>query len=85
MATREERSTETTTTDLEVRPFRIDVPEEDLRPPPAHRGDAVARPGDGPDRSQGASWRRLQELVRYWGTDYDWRKGEAKLNAWRSS
>ena len=24
----------------------------------------------------------LQELVRYWGTDYDWRKGEAKLNAW---
>ena len=23
----------------------------------------------------------LQELVRYWGTDYDWRKAEAKLNA----
>jgi pimeloyl-ACP methyl ester carboxylesterase len=24
---------------------------------------------------------KLQELVRYWGTDYDWRKAEAKLNA----
>jgi pimeloyl-ACP methyl ester carboxylesterase len=24
---------------------------------------------------------RLQTLVRYWGTDYDWRKAEAKLNA----
>jgi pimeloyl-ACP methyl ester carboxylesterase len=26
-------------------------------------------------------WRKIQELVRYWGTDYDWRKVEAKLNA----
>src|SRR5215212_6984896 len=33
------------------------------------------------DASQGAQLARLQELVRYWGTDYDWRKGEAKLNA----
>ena len=24
---------------------------------------------------------KLQELVRYWGTDYDWRKIEATLNA----
>jgi pimeloyl-ACP methyl ester carboxylesterase len=24
---------------------------------------------------------KLQELVRYWGTGYDWRKAEAKLNA----
>jgi len=24
---------------------------------------------------------KLQELVRYWGTDYDWRKVETKLNA----
>jgi pimeloyl-ACP methyl ester carboxylesterase len=24
---------------------------------------------------------KIQELVRYWGTDYDWRKAEAKLNA----
>jgi pimeloyl-ACP methyl ester carboxylesterase len=33
------------------------------------------------DASQGAPLAQLQELVRYWGTDYDWRKGEAALNA----
>jgi len=33
------------------------------------------------DRSQGTQLTKLQELVRYWGTDYDWRKVEAKLNA----
>jgi pimeloyl-ACP methyl ester carboxylesterase len=33
------------------------------------------------DRSQGAQLAKLQELVRYWGSAYDWRKTEAKLNA----
>ena len=33
------------------------------------------------DRSQGVQLAKLQELVRYWRTDYDWRKAEAKLNA----
>jgi pimeloyl-ACP methyl ester carboxylesterase len=33
------------------------------------------------DASQGAQLAQLQELVRYWATDYDWRKGEAKLNS----
>ena len=33
------------------------------------------------DQSQGAQLAKLQELVRYWGTRYDWRKAEAKLNA----
>jgi pimeloyl-ACP methyl ester carboxylesterase len=33
------------------------------------------------DRSQGAQLAKLQELVRYWGSGYDWRKVEAKLNA----
>jgi hypothetical protein len=33
------------------------------------------------DRSQGVQLDKLQALVRYWGTDYDWRKVEAKLNA----
>jgi pimeloyl-ACP methyl ester carboxylesterase len=33
------------------------------------------------DRSQGAQLAKLQELVRYWGTNYDWRKVEAQLNA----
>ena len=34
-----------------------------------------------PDATQGAQLATLKELVRYWGTEYDWRKGEAKLNA----
>jgi len=33
------------------------------------------------DQSQGAQLEKLQGLVRYWGEKYDWRKGEAKLNA----
>jgi pimeloyl-ACP methyl ester carboxylesterase len=33
------------------------------------------------DLSQGPQLAKLQELVRYWATDYDWRKGEAKLNS----
>jgi len=33
------------------------------------------------DRSQGPQLATLQKLARYWATDYDWRKIEAKLNA----
>ena len=33
------------------------------------------------DQSQGVRLTQFQELVRYWGTDYDWRKAETKLNA----
>ena len=33
------------------------------------------------DESQGAPLATIQELARYWATDYDWRKCEAKLNA----
>jgi pimeloyl-ACP methyl ester carboxylesterase len=34
------------------------------------------------DRSQGVQLATLEELVRYWATDYDWRKAEARLNAY---
>src|SRR5882757_8690914 len=33
------------------------------------------------DRSQGAQLEKMQALVKYWGTDYNWRKAEDKLNA----
>ena len=33
------------------------------------------------DRSQGVQLATLQELARYWTTDYDWRRCEARLNA----
>jgi pimeloyl-ACP methyl ester carboxylesterase len=65
-----------------IRPFRINVPEADLidlrRRVMATRWpdrETVA------DQSQGAQLAKLQDLARYWGTDYDWRKIEAKLNA----
>src|SRR5258708_17311570 len=34
-----------------------------------------------PDHSQGVQLGTIQELARYWATDYDWRKCEAKLTA----
>jgi hypothetical protein len=77
MTTPDERSTETT-----IRPFHVDVPEEDLVD--LRQRIAATRWPDRetvPDRSQGAQLAELQELVRYWGTDYDWRKAEAQLNA----
>ena len=33
------------------------------------------------DQSQGVQLATMQELARYWATDYDWRKCEAQLNA----
>ena len=42
---------------------------------------------DGPTRKpspisrRARSWRSCRQLVRYWGSGYDWRKAEAKLNA----
>ena len=65
-----------------IRPFRVDIPEEqlvDLR-----RRIAATRWPDQEtvnDRSQGVQLGKFQEIVRYWGTDYDWRKVEARLNA----
>src|ERR671917_929548 len=73
---------ETTTIQQEVRPFRVDVPEEDLVD--LRQRIAATRWPDQetvPDRSQGAQLAEMQELVRYWGTDYDWRRAEAQLNA----
>jgi hypothetical protein len=73
-------------TDLEVRPFRVDVPEEDLVDLRRRIG-ATRWPSKElvEDRSQGVQLATLQALARYWTTDYDWRKAEAKLNAAQSS
>src|SRR5215208_3110632 len=66
---------------VEVRPFRIDVPEEDLVNL-RQRIAATRWPSKElvEDRSQGVQLATMQ-LARYWATDYDWRKGEARLNA----
>src|SRR5215203_4809787 len=65
-----------------VRPFRIDVPGEDLVD--LRRRILAAKWPDREtvtDESQGVPLAMIQELARYWATDYDWRKAEAKLNA----
>jgi pimeloyl-ACP methyl ester carboxylesterase len=68
--------------DASVRPYRVHVPDSDLAD--LRRRIAATRWPDKEtvtDASQGAPLARLQELVRYWGTGYDWRKTEARLNA----
>jgi pimeloyl-ACP methyl ester carboxylesterase len=73
-----------TTSDQEaIRPFKVQVPEQalmDLK----RRINATRWPDREtvPDRSQGAQLANLQELLRYWGTSYDWRKVEARLNSY---
>jgi pimeloyl-ACP methyl ester carboxylesterase len=65
-----------------VRPFRIDVPEEDIVD--LRRRIAATRWPEREtvaDASQGVQLATIQELVRYWGTDYDFRRFEARLNA----
>jgi pimeloyl-ACP methyl ester carboxylesterase len=66
----------------EIRPFRFDVPDEqlvDLR----RRIAATKWPEQETvtDASQGVQLATIQKLARYWGTDYDWRKVEARLSA----
>ena len=68
--------------DASIRPFNVSVPQsalDDLR----KRIQATRWPDRETvdDRSQGTQLANLQALVRYWGTDYDWRKLEARLNA----
>jgi pimeloyl-ACP methyl ester carboxylesterase len=68
--------------DNTIRSFKINVPDEDLAD--LRRRLVATRWPDKEtvaDQSQGAQLAKLQELVRYWGTAYDWRKVEAQLNA----
>ena len=68
--------------DTSIRPFTIHVPDEALVD--LHRRLAATRWPDNEtvtDQSQGVQLATMKELVRYWQTDYDWRKAEAKLNA----
>jgi pimeloyl-ACP methyl ester carboxylesterase len=68
--------------ETEIRPFRADMPDDaiaDLR----RRITATRRPSRElvADRSQGVQLATIQELSRYWATEYNWRRCEAKLNA----
>ena len=66
-----------------VRPFRVEVPQADLDE--LRQRLAATRWPDREtvaDRSQGPKLAEVQDLVRYWGNDYDWRRAEAELNGW---
>src|SRR5690349_13638329 len=65
-----------------IRPFSFHAPEAklvELR----RRLNATQWPEREPvmDASQGVQLATIQKLARYWATNYDWRKIEAKLNA----
>jgi pimeloyl-ACP methyl ester carboxylesterase len=68
--------------DRSIRPFKVQVPQaalEDLRDRIADTRWPDRETVD--DQSQGIQLAKLKPLVEYWGTDYDWRRAEAKLNA----
>jgi pimeloyl-ACP methyl ester carboxylesterase len=72
----------TVETATEIRPFQADIPEEareDLR----RRIEATRLPSKElvDDRSQGVQLATIQALARYWATDYDFGRVEARLNA----
>jgi pimeloyl-ACP methyl ester carboxylesterase len=69
--------------DTVIRPFRVAIPEKELvelrRRVAAARFPSKELVGD---RSQGVQLATLKALAHYWATDYDWRKAEARLNAY---
>jgi pimeloyl-ACP methyl ester carboxylesterase len=70
-------------TAMDLRPFRIEVPDavlDDLR----RRIKATNWPEKETveDHSQGVPLAMMQKLAEYWGSDYDWRACEARLNAY---
>ncbi len=66
-----------------IRPFRVSYPQADLtdlrmriKATKWPERETVA------DASQGVQLAPMQALARYWASDYDWRKCEARLNSW---
>jgi pimeloyl-ACP methyl ester carboxylesterase len=63
-----------------IRPFRVNVPEAELTEL-RRRINATKWPEKETEPEQGVQLAVIQALARYWATEYDWRKCEAKLNA----
>jgi pimeloyl-ACP methyl ester carboxylesterase len=65
-----------------IRPFHVNVPESELTEL-RRRVKATKWPERETvtDASQGVQLATMRKLARYWQTDYDWRKVEARLNA----
>jgi hypothetical protein len=75
-------STAPPSNNLDIRPFQVNVPEEELTEL-RRRIKATRFPERETvtDASQGVQLATLQKLAQYWGTDYDWRKVESRLKA----
>ena len=71
-----------TTEAIAIRPFHVEVPEEQLAEL-RRRIEATRWPSSElvDDRSQGVQLATLQALARFWATEHDWRACEARLNA----
>src|SRR4026208_1043791 len=63
-----------------IRPFEVHVRDADLTDL-RRRIEATRWPDRELDASQGVQLEAIQKLARYWATEYDWRKVEARLNA----
>jgi pimeloyl-ACP methyl ester carboxylesterase len=72
----------TVETATDIRSFHVEIPEEQLEEL-RRRIEATRWPSKElvDDRSEGVQLETLKALSRYWATEYDWRKAEAKLNA----
>ncbi|MFL6012712.1 MAG: epoxide hydrolase family protein, partial [Gaiellaceae bacterium] len=68
-------------TETDVRPFRVDVSEEEIDE--LRRRIAATRWPENesvPDQTQGVQLATMQALARYWGSEYDFRRVETRLN-----
>jgi len=72
---------QTGTSSSDIRPFHVTFPDADLadlrKRVKATKWPEVEQVSD---EAQGVQLATMQKLARYWGTDYDWKKAEAKIN-----
>ena len=82
-STATQRGTQQASDKNAIRPFHVNVPEADLTEL-RRRINATKWPEREtvPDASQGVQLATMQSLARSWATEYDWRKVEARLNAY---
>jgi len=69
--------------DIAIRPFHFHASDEQLAD--LHRRVVATRWPDKEtvaDASQGVQLATMQALAKYWGSDYDWRKAETRLNSY---
>jgi pimeloyl-ACP methyl ester carboxylesterase len=78
-----QRNTEEPSDKMAIRPFHVNVPEAELIEL-RRRVNATRWPEQETvtDATQGVQLATMQAMARYWATEYDWRKIEAKLNAY---